>query len=208
MALPFFVTTSIKYIEEKTMAEAKKKNLYNEAASDRVPIPFGVLPGHAIKLELKTVNRDPEKGGILKIYNVTYRISEKVADATFTHPITNKPYTGIPLIGREVKGKGIFFQPDTEEHWRNSTFKQSFKDGLGVKFPTEMDGEVECLILDRNGKDIEEKDIAGKPVLMNVVGEAWTDKSGVNHVSPKVGEIYFNPDEEPLSMEKLNDAPF
>lgn len=163
-----------------------------------VPLPRGKYNAHITGIQLKrqdmSINSRSEPGAkhLCDIYDVTYEVDPSVGDLTIRDD-QGTEYNGSTFSGRKVLSKGFFLfkQPNgREDHLPNPGGNARVHYLLkATGYPIDK-----VMVEDKKGnkKEVEklpvyldENKLVGKPVIINVIHDEWTDKEGATKVTPK-----------------------
>lgn len=181
-----------------------KNAFYNPEKDGVVATLLGVFPAHLVGWVKGVKFNDSFP------FNPIFRIAPEAAELKGTD-YTQEDQPEMPakhMVGREVRGVGIWLNPNPEpdQRGRNKGYV-TFCDALGVEFPKNKDGDIEIL-------EVEADDVLGKACLVNIKLE--TDKrdlrAGIDPKDarkfPKIFNILKWEDGKDLPLDELKNNPF
>ena len=189
------------------MKPAKGAPVYDP--TEDISITPGIYPAHVSDFAVNNY-----KGNL--VYNLTYKVAPSVAEMEIPQT-TRQPngqllfvhedgkeenphimVSGKPLVGRKVKGEGIWYTPapGEGENWKNRNYHQNF-DAIGVKFPTDKNDNP---IL----AEVEKSDVIGAPVLIHVAEHSYV-KDGETKYTINVKSVTEWDDGKRLKEAELSD---
>jgi hypothetical protein len=187
-----------------------------------VPLPRGKYSAHITNVELKRENlsinsrSNPGAKHLCDIYNVTYEIDPSISNLTLRDDEGNE-HPGSNFSGRKVLSKGFFLFKNPngrEDHLPNpgGNARMHFLlkasgypiDKAVIEDDTGNKKEVERLPVYLDGDKM-----VGKPVIINVVHEEWTDKEGEEKITPKESGVSEWKEGQAIELETdTEDLPF
>ena len=188
-----------------------KDTEYNET-TDGLIYPFDIVKANVKSLEVKSF----DSGSI--VFNILFRISPETKGmdiktakvdleeqvATLAIDEEDNPITlpGKLFVGKEYKSVGVWLTPSPEpgQGWKNRKYVDTME-SLGVKFQEMSNGKKKLGI-------VEEQDILGKPALIKLGQEFYTNKSGETGVIARVIDILSYPNGKTLDADDMEDLPF
>ena len=119
------------------------------------------------------------------IYNIIFKLAPENSDKEFMG------ISGSAFIGKEIRSKGFFrfktpdksIYPNLEENSGSNKSYMELIESFGVE--TEADNEGRFFL-----PNVDESDIVGMPVILEVFHDEWTDNQGNNRTTPKAGAIF------------------
>jgi len=170
----------------------------------------GVYRAHCSKFEAGT-----SKDKSSHVYNLSFKIakeSEKLKiPRVEVDELTGKMIileddiiSAKALVGRVIRGQGVWYTPRPErgQSWRNRGYIQNCN-VLGINF--EEDAEGKMLLA-----QIEEEDVIGKPLLINIAEVEYQNKANETRYTVNVVSIEPWAEGKTLTKEQLkqDDLPF
>lgn len=165
-------------------------------------MPEGDYKAHVSSLSVKK-NIVVKGKHLSDIYTVSFTIAEDNSDAEFETENGDK-VSGSAFVGREVYSKGFFrFKkpnkaqyPQLSESMGSNKSYMELIDSLGVTVE-ESEGRYYL-------PELDESDVMGKPSIVRVFHDGWTDREGNERTSAKVSMLFEWAD----GKEKEEDLPF
>jgi hypothetical protein len=175
---------------------------YDPAADFSGVMPEGTYKAYATELIVK--EDLVVKGKYLSdVYEVTLEIADE--NSEYTYEQDGKEVSGKAFVGKKIKSKGFFrfkkpdpsTHPDLEENSGSNKSYKELVESFGVK--TEEDAEGRFFL-----PSVNESDIVGVPVIIEVYHSKWTDNDGNERTTPRAGSIY----KWDGKKRRLSDLPF
>jgi len=186
---------------------------FDESTDGASPIMPGTYPAHVMSL----TTRDFDSGST--VFNLTFKIAEEVKDTQIIkqrkngssgtyEPILDEKGSPIEMSGSYMAGKtfyanGVWLTPKPEkgQGWKNRKYLEAFTN-LGVDFPRDDKGVVDLA-------EVEDDDILGRPALVRLAEQEYTNRNGEQRTSFKVDTILAWETGTRLSADELDDkVPF
>jgi len=171
-----------------SILESKSEAYYDPAADFSGVMPEGTYKAYATEL---TVKEDLVVRGtyLADVYEVTFEVAEENSNETYE--VDGKEINGKAFVGKKVKSKGFFRfkKPDPSTHpnlEENSGSNKSYKELVeSFSISLEEDSEGRFYL-----PSVDESDVSGMPVLIDVYHIKWVDNEGKERTTPRAGAIY------------------
>ena len=168
--------------------DSKSEAYYDPAADFSGVMPEGSYKAYATELTVKE-NLVIKNKYLADVYEVTFEVAKENSDNTYERD--GKEVSGKVFVGKNVKSKGFFRfkKPDPSTYpglEENSGSNKSYKELVeSFSVSLEEDSEGRFFL-----PSVDESDIAGMPVLIDVYHSKWVDNEGKDRTTPRVGAIY------------------
>ena len=163
-----------------SILDSKSEAYYDPAADFSGVMPEGSYKAYATELTVKE-NLVIKNKYLADVYEVTFEVAKENSDNTYERD--GKEVSGKVFVGKNVKSKGFFRYPGLEE---NSGSNKSYKELVeSFSVSLEEDSEGRFFL-----PSVDESDIAGMPVLIDVYHSKWVDNEGNERTTPRAGAIY------------------
>ena len=169
---------------------ASDEAYYDPSQDIPMLIPEGKYKANALELSKREVK--VRNQFLADVYDIMFEVSEDNKGESVESD--GKEVDKGSFSGRKLKSKGFFRfkKPDPsnadhaglEENSRSNKSYLELLDSFQIK--TEADNEGKFLL-----PNINESDISGMPVIIDVVHESWTNKQGEEKVSAKAQSIFI-----------------
>jgi len=166
-----------------------KDSWYDPKQDFSGPMPEGDYKAHVKSLGIK--RNVVVKGKFLSdIYEVTFTVADENSEMEYQND-KGESISGATFVGRDFRSKGFFrfkkpdpsTYPNLEE---NSGSNKSYKELVeSFSVSLEEDSEGRFFL-----PSVDESDIAGMPVLIDVYHSKWVDNEGNERTTPRAGAIY------------------
>jgi len=169
-------------------SDSSSKAWYDPSADYAGVIPVGNYKAYAKELLVKRNLRVRNKF-LADVYEVKFEVAEENAENVYD--VDGKEINGKNFVGKEIRSKGFFrfknpdksIYPDLEENSGSNKSYMELIESFGVE--TEADNEGKFFL-----PNIDESDISGMPVLLEVFHDKWTDNEGKGRITAKAGAIF------------------
>ena len=161
---------------------------YDPSADFSGVMPVGAYKAYAKELIVKE-NLVVRGKFLADVYEVKFEVAEENADNVYD--VDGKEINGKNFVGKEIRSKGFFrfktpdksIYPNLEENSGSNKSYMELIESFGVE--TEADNEGRFFL-----PNVDESDVVGMPVILEVFHDEWTDNQGNNRTTPKAGAIF------------------
>jgi hypothetical protein len=171
-----------------SILDSKSEAYYDPAADFSGVMPEGTYKAYATELTLKE-DLVVRSKYLADVYEVTFEIADE--NSEYSYDRDGKTVSGKAFVGKKLRSKGFFRfkkpNPDTypnlEENSGSNKSYMELVESFGVELEEDKEGRFFL-------PSVDESDIVGVPVIIDVYHSKWTDNDGNERTTPRAGSIF------------------